>query len=90
MIATRTARIAALTAALVLGVALTAAALLTTGTGQGLHAGRSPAALTDRAPVLLRSAERDTVAPRTTPPPTLQAPSATSGRPAAATTVEHS
>jgi len=92
MIATRTARIAALTAALALAAALTAATLLATGPRDGLTTGRGTAALTDRSPVLLRSAERGTagVAPRTTPPPTLPGSAPAPGRMAAATTVEHS
>jgi hypothetical protein len=88
---TRTARIAAITAAVALAVALTAAALLTTGTRNGLDTGRSSAVLTDRTPVLLRSAEHGTsgVVPRTTPPPTLPEPAPAPIRTAAAETVEH-
>ncbi len=86
---TRTARIAALTAALVLGAALAAATLLASGPRDGIHPDRE-SALTDRAPVLLRSAEHRTaaVAPRTTPPPTLPEPAPALGLTAAATTVE--
>ena len=62
---TRTARIAAITAAVALAVALTAATLLTTGTRNGLDTGRSSAVLTDRSPVLLRSAEHGDVGRRT-------------------------
>jgi hypothetical protein len=87
---TRTARIVALTAGVVLVVTLTAATLLSSGT-HDLGSGRQTTALTERAPVLLRSAERSTAgaAPRTTPPPTLPEPVPTPARTAAAATVEH-
>jgi hypothetical protein len=88
---TRTARIAAISAAVVLAAALAAATLLTTGTREGLGTDRSGAILTDRTPVLLRSAERGTAVavPRTTPPPTLPEPAPAPVRTAAAHTVEH-
>lgn len=87
---TRTARIAALSAALVLAVALAATTLLSNTPHDRPHRGGT-SALTDRAPVLLRSVERGTAeaTPRTTPPPALNEPTAT-GRPAQAETVEHS
>ncbi|TCK26988.1 hypothetical protein [Pseudonocardia endophytica] len=88
---TRTARIVALTAGVALVVALTAATLLTSGT-RGLDAGRqATASLTERTPVLLRSAEHGTSAavPRTTPPPTLPEPAPAPARTAAAATAEH-
>lgn len=89
---TRTARIVAITAAVVLAAALTAATLLSTGTRNGLETDRSSAILTDRSPVLLRSAEHGTAVavPRTTPPPTLPAPAPAPEHTAAAETVEHS
>jgi len=88
---TRTARIAAITAAVALAAALTVATLLTTNTRDGIGAGRAPTSLTERAPVFVRSAERrttDVVVPRTTPPPTLPAPEPGPVRTVAAETAE--
>ncbi len=88
---TRTARIAAITATVALATALTAAALLTAETRDRLDTGGSGAILTDRSPLVLRSADRGTAAavPRTTPPPTLPERAPAPARTSAAQTVEH-